>query len=171
MTIHKQRAQMGKYVERLIHRSLKAYIEKHRGYVHRFFDTKNYYAVHPNIIAPQQPSDFMVIFEKNIVFIEVKSSMAQRFPIKNIKSHQLAFAEILESVDKPYWFIIGHRKKKGARYSFYALRYSQLRKLIQKARNEKLKSISWSDIMQNSVALKRKEGLIDLRPILLRWSN
>ena len=60
------------------------------------------------------PSDFVVAYENDSVYSEVKSFKGTRFPFSNIKSSQFAWAAQIHRLGQPYMFYLFHQTPEQA---------------------------------------------------------
>jgi len=164
------RTRQGKRFEAEIRKSLAHLMQADRNiYFHRLMDHKDFYVLNPHLRGIRQPDDFLVVAYGIPIVVECKSSQAPRFPLNNVRPHQVESLTRFEAAGGKSWILIQHRRYKvmRKRNRVFALRIQTWLDICSIAMREKRKSATWDMIEANADReLKKSKGLWNLYPIL-----
>lgn len=162
------RSRQGKMFEQMTRNALKAIEEESHGafWFQRLWDYKTYIAVNPLLFCAKQPADFMACCAGHFYLIECKSSVANRFTIANLRTHQEQAMKVIESAGGNYWLLMLHRHPGSRDHDLYALDPTGWTKVKQIATKEGFVSVDWKTIAETAkFTLKRRGATWDLAPL------
>ena len=164
----KSNQQQGRAFETMIRASLKRLSEdsNNKLWFTRLYDYRSFIRLNPKFKAIKQPGDFLVCYHGRFCVIECKSSQANRFNPKNVRSNQEQSMIEIEKAGGIYWLLILHRGASSSEHVLYALRRKNWF-YLQLHSNEGFKTYSWMQIAEQGVTLKRKSGVWNLAPLFV----
>lgn len=135
-----------------------------RCFCYKFPDTHYYRAFRPEAVIPQVPSDFMVIHNNKVVFLECKSSRNKiSYNFDYIPKKQVDMGCNISSCGVDYYFLICNRSTRNHHYLliFSPLQVSEIKSYLEKINK---KSMKWSELEKIFVGKypKNKDGTYDI---------
>jgi recombination protein U len=163
----------GKLAEQELTKSSKQTWKSYPHFWRRIADT-NTYAINycrfcgktsnTNYIGQKELADFELVFDRETIYIEVKTSKIKTsYPISNIKDHQREAWKILKPYGIHHYFFIINRHQRG-NFKLYVIEGEKLDDLISKIETRR-KSIPWKQLERHSeLVLEREHSLWLLGP-------
>lgn len=131
----------GKWAEAIVSKSMRYYANKHGGWLLRLADTSALQKYNKNIIAQEQPADYIFFNSQGkAYFIEVKSSMNKTsYYLNYIKPHQWEYGKKARELGINYYFVIVQKNR--IKSLFFIVPFDELYTVYQNR-----KSIKWSEL-------------------------
>ena len=140
-------------------------------FCYKFPDTHYYRAFRPEAIIPQVPSDFMVICNGKVVFLECKSSRSKTsYSFDYIPQKQVDMGCMISGIGVDYYFLICNR---STRNHHYVLLFAPTDILVMKRylTASGKKSIKWSDLERHAGVTrynKNKDCTYDMDNVVMK---
>jgi len=164
----KSRIRQGQAFETMTRTALKRLADnpKNKLWFTRLWDFRSFIRLNPKFHVCKQPADFLVCYNGQFIFIECKSSQANRFDPKNVKPHQEQAMLDTERAGGIYWLLIFHRGASPSEHRLFALRPKDWF-YLQSHDNEGFKTYTWKQIEEQGKELHRRNGVWDFTPLLI----
>lgn len=123
-------------------------------------------------VSVKNPADFLFVYKGKIVFLEAKSSMADRYRLEWIKPHQIDYLMQLNEAGGLGVFVIGYRgslvarRKKNSKLPTKNRSWIVRPEVIKSQIKQGKKSLSWVDVNKYGTELDRNGGIWDIDVLL-----